>query len=501
MLSLWFAVFWFISAGANAIRPSALQRGHAFLWMWTIGWLILVATTVYEDRFHVAGLYFLVVLQSAVFVAAVISLCELFAAPTKSEYARFAQGEQQSRDNYDSMPNSDALMAPTEDEEVNEEANETTPLVRGDGQRSSVATSFANYANHHRRSLAAVANGAVDGVDDFDDRHTAYGKEQKWSGRMPTWTWVIQFLLVAPINLILAGQIGLLVSFSISQTGADGSPTLTTYLIIAFFSILVLLPLGPFMHRFTPHIPAFLALAFIGTLIYNLTAFPFSAENRYKVYFQQSVDLETGQNMVTLVGLEEYVRSIIAAIPSAAGQSIECTYRDEIRTGLSFCSWEGIAPKVVPNIPDGVPPENGFSDWLTADVIRIPGQNAARFTLSGQNTRSCVIHFERPIRDFNVLGSGRDDRFDAVPETGSNQIKLWHREWDMPWTVDVEWPVGEGKKPGEEGMEGRAVCLWADDNVEGVIPALDEVRRFMPTWAAVSKLSDGLVEGSKPFII
>jgi len=272
-------------------------------------------------------------------------------------------------------------------------------------------------------------------------------------------------------------------------------------LIIAFFSILVLLPLAPFMHRFTPHIPVFLALAFIGTLIYNLTAFPFSAENRYKVYFQQSVDLETGQNMVTLVGLEEYVRSIIAAIPSAAGQSIECMNRSEIRTGLSFCSWEGIAPKVVPNMPDGVPPEKGFSDWLSADVIRVPGQNAARFTLSGQNTRSCVIRFDRPIRDFNVLGSSRDDRFDAVPETGSDQIKLWHREWDQPWIVDVEWPIDDGKKSGEEGMDGRVVCLWSDDNVEGMIPALDEVRRFMPTWAAVSKLSDGLVEGSKPFII
>jgi len=88
-----------------------------------------------------------------------------------------------------------------------------------------------------------------------------------------------------------------------------------------------------------------------------------------------------------------------------------------------------------------------------------------------------------------------------VPASGSDQIKLWHRKWDEGWEVDVEWPMSDGRKIGEEGMEGRVVCLWSDENTQGVIPALDEARRYVPAWVGISKLNDGLVEGSKPFSV
>ena len=301
--------------------------------------------------------------------------------------------------------------------------------------------------------------------------------------------------------LIIIGQVGLLVVDAISQTGVDGSSLLLPYMLIAVFSVMLLLPLGPFAHRFTYHIPSFLFLVFIGTLIYNLVAFPFSANNRYKAYFIQTVDLETGQNEVALLGLEDYIRPIISAIPSAAGQSISCVSREEIRSGLKYCSWEGIAPRVVPNFPAGTPPEKAYAKWLSYNVSRTTGQNLARFNISAQNSRACVLRFDRPIKGFNVLGGSRDDRFDPVPEMGSDQIRLWHRDWDRSWTVDVEWPVSDGKQPGDEGLEGKVVCLWSDDNVEGVIPALDEIRRFAPDWSAVSKAQDGLVEGVKRFMI
>lgn len=318
---------------------------------------------------------------------------------------------------------------------------------------------------------------------------------------MPTWTWLIQLLLVAPFVLTVFGQVGLIVVDGISQTGVDGSSLTLPFVLIAVFSIIILLPLGPFTHRFTYHIPSFLFLIFVGTLIYNLVAFPFSANNRYKAYFLQTVDLESGQNQVALFGLEDYIRQIITSIPSAAGQSILCISRDEVKSGLKYCSWKGLAPRVIPNVPVGAPPEKGYAEWLSYNVSRISGENSARFIVSAQNSRACVLRFDSPIKDFSVLGGSRDDRFDAVPEVGSDQIRLWHREWDRPWTVNVEWPVGDGKRPGDEGMEGKVVCLWSDDNVEGVIPALDEIRRFAPDWSAVSKAQDGLVEGFKRFVV
>jgi hypothetical protein len=235
-------------------------------------------------------------------------------------------------------------------------------------------------------------------------------------------------------------------------------------------------------------------------LIYNLLAFPFSANNRYKAYFQQTVDLDSGINRVTLVGIENYIRDIITFIPSASGQTIECTTNPAIRDGLSFCSYEGIAPKVVDNVGDGVPPEKGMAEWLTYNVTRVPGENKATFRLSGLETKACIIRWDEPFSAFHVHGAAHSDgRWSDVPESGSDQIKLWHRDWDREWVVDVEWPVSAGKQEGDEGRSGRVVCLWSDHNKLGTIPALDEVQQFAPAWSSVVKLMDGLVEGSKVF--
>lgn len=154
---------------------------------------------------------------------------------------------------------------------------------------------------------------------------------------------------------------------------------------------------------------------------------------------------------------------------------------------------------MVPGV-EGVPPEKSYGDWLSYTATRQRGTNKATFRVSGANTRACALRFARPIKSVKITGAGEDSRFDTVPlDVGSGEVKLWRREWGGEWEIEVEWGVSEGKKVGEEGMEGRVVCLWADFNERGVIPALDEVVAFVPGWVGVSKMSDGLVEGSKAF--
>ncbi|KAF4626090.1 hypothetical protein G7Y89_g12071 [Cudoniella acicularis] len=492
-LSLFFCVYWFIMAGCNFVRPSALHRGYVLFWMFLFGWALLVAATVFEDRYKISGGYMFVFYESAIFLATLIGLLELFALPTKSSVVEASHDEHEAREAFDAIPNPEAISAPTDggndtqhvssDEDA--EANETTPLVGGNGHRAAIGTTFAR---GYRRPLPD-ADGAN---DSREKKHHAFGEEQKWSAKLPNWTWLLQFLLLGPFILIIIGQVGLLLVTATGQTGTDGSSLLLPYLIVALFSILILLPLGPFIHRITHHIPTFLFLIFIGTLIYNLVAFPFSSNNRYKAYFQQTVDLDTGLNHVSLVGLEEYIRDIISYIPSASGQQINCTMRPDIRSGLSFCSYEGPEPKVIDDVPKGVPPSKKYESWLTYNVTRESGENKATFKISGKETKACIIRFDDPFTAFNVRGAADNNgKWANVPETGSDQIKLWHRDWDREWIVDVEWPVGEGKREGEEGRSGRVVCLWSDQNVPGTIPALDEVQRFAPQWTSIVKLMDG----------
>ena len=537
MLSLNFCVFWFILRGADFARPSALTRGYAYMWMFFIGWCVLVAVTAFEDRYNIASGYIFVFFEVAVFIALVISLLELFLLPTKAQYANAAHAEHDTVAANDALPDSDQLIAPSQEElpheeeeghvtqtdgPAPEEPTEDTPLLGGSSNGDatndahvSLPTTFANYA---RRSIGGTSS-AVDGPADTrrdgpayrrhlrrlshaltDHDHRPYGNEQGWSGRLPRWTWLVQFLIVGPFVIILLEQAGLLIVTAIGQTGPDGSSLILPYVATAAISILLLLPTTPTLHRFTYHIPSVLFLAFIGTLIYNLVAFPFSANNRYNAYFQQTVDIESGANVITFAGLEQYIRPIIASIPSAAGQTITCEDR-KVGKKVKYCTYTGIPPAVLGPLPDGVPAQSTYKDWMRYSVERKEGTNSATFVVQGNNTRACTIRFDRPVKAVHVHGGARDDRFDTVPDSGSKEVKLWHRNWDEPWTVDVEWPVGEGKGMGEEGMEGKVVCLWSDANSQGVIPALEEARRFVPEWVGISKLSDGLVEGSMPFIV
>jgi hypothetical protein len=149
-----------------------------------------------------------------------------------------------------------------------------------------------------------------------------------------------------------------------------------------------------------------------------------------------------------------------------------------------------------------LPPETQYRSWITYNITRSRDANKARFMISGRSTRACKILFDSPISDLQVHGAAPNDaRFPPVPEGGSKEIRLWSRTWNRTWTVDVEWE-GQGANEGQKtGMEGKVVCLWSDANREGIIPALDEARKFLPVWTAVTKLGDGLVEGEKRFII
>ncbi|KAL8787925.1 MAG: hypothetical protein Q9213_001952 [Squamulea squamosa] len=520
MLSAWFFVAWFVSCAADLLRPSALTRLYSMLWLFSISWIILVAITIVEKRQNIAGGYFLVFYSGAISLATLISFLELSGLPRKSEYAeevtRYDEGH--NPDHRSQSISSGRRLTQSSEEQArpdnshnteeqpaqeDEEATETTSLLRNDRQ-----TTFAHY--RHQDSGTDVGQGK----DETKERKVYLG-EQAWSWSLPTWPWILQFILLSVIPITLVGEIALFISSSVHQTLADGSAVMLPYFAIALFTILLLIPASPFIHRYTYHIPIFLLLVFIGTLIYNLLAFPFSANNRLKVYFDQRVDLETGINTVSLTGIngDSLLRDIVASLPSTAGQEIVCI-DSTLRNGLQQCSWQGLPPKVVPTPPPhlGIPPQFGYADWLSFNISRMTNttHNEAHITLFGKNTRACKIEFDTAISDFDIEGAAPEARSEKVPKEGSKEIRLWSRTWEKPWRVRVRW----GKKGQQslqfamkkqqrrdQGLNGRVVCLWSDANDSGVIPALDEAWKFVPAWVAISKMKDGLVEGSRNFLI
>lgn len=145
MLTLFFCSFWFIMKGADATRPSALHRGYALFWLFLIGWALLVASTVFEDRFGIASGYIFVFYESLIFLATFITFLESTALPSKSSYARHVAREQEDRDALNSLPSESAVVPVSEEED--EEPSERTSLL-GEASTNVVRRSgFANYTN------------------------------------------------------------------------------------------------------------------------------------------------------------------------------------------------------------------------------------------------------------------------------------------------------------------------------------------------------------------
>lgn len=488
MLSLWIFLAWFSACVADFARPSALHRAYSFTWLFIITWVLLVINTVYQNQHGIAAGYFIVFYFAGTFLATWISYLEFFALPRKIEFVtQKAVRTQSSADDASSH-----LLAPSRDElpsdsgpsehPEEEEPTESTSLLHGQ-QR----TSFANYTRTRLDDEPGVENH-----ESATATGSVYGSEQQWSAKLPTWTWLLQFILVGPIVIILVGQLALFVAAAMSQVGADGTSMLIVYINIAAFCILLLIPLSPFIHRLTPHIPIFVLLVFVGTLIYNLVAFPFSPTNRLKLSFFQEVDLDTGHNQVSLTGVDPYVRDVINAIPSSSGHNVVCDSR--FFGGLHKCSWEGLYPNVV----DRHGHDN--NSWVSYNVSRPDhSKTKARFEISGRNTRACKLKFDSPIQDYSIAGSAVDDRLPHTSSNGVSEIRLWSRTWENAWTVDLEWDPE--RLSNSSALQGRVICLWSDDNHMGVIPALDEIRQYAPVWVAISKLQDGLVEASYAFSV
>lgn len=487
MISAWVFLAWFVSCVADFARPSAFHRVYTWTWMFVLTWALLVVATVYEHEEGLAGGYVVFFYFVGIFLATWISYLELFALPRKSEYVGQFAPVSRRPSSYGSRLG-DVSGDDNQDDHIEEEPTESTSLLRG-RQR----TTFANYVNVSGDYAAEHGEGEGEEQDP-----NVYGHEQAWSASMPRWTWLLQLVLTVPVTLILIAPLSLLLTSALHQTGQDGNPQLFVYIAIAGLTAMLFIPTLPFIHRYTYHIPIFLLFILIGTLIYNCAAFPFSDSNRVKLSFSQQVDLDRGNSTAYLTGVLPFVENAVRGLPSAGGQT-ECRPFNT----RTQCSWAGPEPRVAPSDEiSTVSSSSPSPDWVSFSITNPDNTaNSVRFEVSGQNTRACRITMDRhPISNFSVAGSSPPDRRFLHPAPdGLSELRLWSRTWDDGWTVDVGFSEESSEESNRSSVKGRVSCLWSDDNTPGLIPALDEVRQYAPSWVAVSKLTDGLVEGYREF--
>ena len=243
-----------------------------------------------------------------------------------------------------------------------------------------------------------------------------------------------------------------------------------------------------------------------------------------------------------LTGVVPYVERVVKELPSSwRSKDVHCE-DNLLRNGQRTCSWE-VDQSLLPAPSDpsylrcttkdnhttfdrceDIQKEMGPKPaWIYFNGTRIDG-SSARFVVYGTNTRACRIHLDGlDIKRYRVLSSessspgARKEKTDwheyEIPGGVSvREVRLWSREWERIFHVEVEWE--ENGKVDEIG--GSVSCSWAehqggwitgvahglhdgpksyaDENMGARIPALEEALTFVPEWATLTKLRDGLVD-------
>ena len=294
------------------------------------------------------------------------------------------------------------------------------------------------------------------------------------------------------------------------------------YAPISLLSFFILLPLAPFVHKVHRLLTVFVFFIFIASTTYVWLTPPFTPDARIKVFFAQKVDLTNVTSAVSrpqltraitqLNAIEGYGARLAATLPSSrssiddsgGGQCIA----NKLRQGLTTCEWP-VPPTLLPSIASAEDGDKGT--WLVANVTRL-GPASLHVEIEGIQTRACTISVDNcGIRRYRArtrreggttkISAGAPTTWTAFEVPAEKEIHfltLWTRAWGSKF--DVEFDVDPDTEQ-KQKIAGRVSCLWNDGPGGVQIPALEEARRFLPEWVAISKAADGLVEAASGFLV
>ncbi|RXW23698.1 hypothetical protein EST38_g2170 [Candolleomyces aberdarensis] len=481
------------------------QKTTLLLHVHLLAWILLLVSTIFIAKTKIGGTYFVTVWYIGVWGAGIVGVVQNFVISRQSSSSS-SKGKNRARSDSDA-----------------EDTSERTPLL------------------HEQTNGSAPSNRKEQDNDE--------GGEIGW--------WIVQVLLSVPAFLVLVGQVAMLLLDSMSQTLTDGGSISIVYIAISALAVFLVLPIAPFSPKLHQGL-TFLSLAtVIITTVYLWLVFPFTHDDPFKVFFQQQVKLDpntvflnsASTNVVhappkvttLLTGSPVYIKSVLPYLPSSRGKDINCT-QDLVRPGLKTCEWES-GPRLAP-IPGGkdpwgwwpgldndnnsnvttpsAPAVDSGASWFKADVSRTSWASA-KFSIQGRNTRNCRIYFDSPsdsgvkVIRYMVEGAskGMQPGYPIDQKTGLKELRLWSRDWEKKWVVDVDWePTKLGDTDEDDGkLSGRIACEWVEyesamidngsiqEDRRPKIPALEEVLTFLPEWAVVTKAADGLVEAWAPFSV
>ena len=526
------------------------QKETILLQSYFLSWILLLLSTIAIGKAEIGGLYVITFWSLGLWLACTLGSIETVFS-VKNPNRVFASSRSRSRSSSQSSHSHHYRREePSESTPLNQEIDSEHGEYVGDsGQRSSGSANH-NFEDERRIDwwllqfifvvpvpvimLAHIANMALDATS-----QTLADGNSKVAGMSPILSFhsIDLHIHIFPVYA-LASFIGFfliipLAPFSFQIHRSVGSMLLLVFVIFCLWATFWSFPFDvntPLKIYFQQTVQLEGAVVYKSSLLGSLTPSDPIVLSANKA---GGSDAPIIHDVVTsLYGAPEYLRDdVVPTLPSAQGKQVACS-KSHVKPGLTVCSWPsgeymipqpGSAPErvavsdttnVTPT-PPLYPDAFGSTKFFHAELLRT-SSTSARITVQGRNTRNCRLYFSnRMIVKYTVQGAvhGTQPSY-AIRDPGITELRLWSRKWDKQFVVDVEWRdyIGLG-----EGLKGKVACEWAEyasasasvpgqgeDPAKGgfrsaKIPAFEEVLSFLPTWVAVSKLADGLVEAWEYF--
>ncbi|EGV60875.1 hypothetical protein CANTEDRAFT_111550 [Yamadazyma tenuis ATCC 10573] len=341
-----------------------------------------------------------------------------------------------------------------------------------------------------------------------------------------SYDWLIQFLIVAPIPLLIIYNNSWLILSGINKSIQESYKSeLFIYKLIEYIGVVCVFPILPFVFKINKIIIYTVIVGAVLNCGILYASNPFNAENPMKLRFIQTANAsaDISESYATVVGrYGSGFEDLLKDMPSvkASGLDVNCT---EPLDGLTTCSYKTpLSPKLVPGA-------TSFSDYLSVDILKNSSSSAfgllnGEIQINAHGSSMCSVLFDSsrtkdlPVKTVIVYNHDKtngtvssmatpegfsvdkDGNFIYKDLAGLPGFKLNKLDDEKPFHIAFQWLpslLDSDYTTSKDSLSVAIKCLWGNlGDGDSLVPAYKELNHYSPTTVSWSNLAGGMVSVS-----